>query len=254
MILEKRYGEDPSKTYRSAKPPPTRPRDHAVAVEAPVIPASSVISCSSAISPVISSCILPLIHGHVYLVIGGVEAIPSVLKIRLRPPSVSIRHFSLPVIRWLGSEKIGCGRFRLWRCVVDMWCDGGRPAMFHVDVEYSTIGLNSPSVAIRALYVHESPRTFSLLNVAMTFSAPALSMKTISAITVGDEVIILQLVISPPIGVMADSMSADVVPGAKLLPTTTYGPAKPRMLIPVPAARTVIWLSVPFEAYSVSAA
>ena len=97
-------------------------------------------------------------------------------------------------------------------------------------------------------------RTFSLLNVAITFSAPLLSMKTISAITVGDEVMTLQLVISPPIGVMADSMSAAVVPGAKLLPTTTYGPASPRMLIPIPAPRTVTGLLAPFKVESVCSA
>lgn len=49
--------------------------------------------------------------------------------------------------------------------------------------------------------------------------------------TVGAELMILQLCISPPLGTIADSMSAAVVPGAKLLPITTYGPAVPRMLI-----------------------
>lgn len=92
--------------------------------------------------------------------------------------------------------------------------------------------------------------TFSLLNVAITFSAPILSTKTISAMTVGDDVITLQLVISPPTGIIADSISAAVVPGAKLLPTTTHGPAKPRILMPLPARRTVTWLLVPLEAGS----
>ena len=72
--------------------------------------------------------------------------------------------------------------------------------------------------------------TFWLLNVAITFSAPALSVNTISAMTVGVDATILQRWISPPIGSIADSMSAAVVPGAKLLPCTTYGPAKPRIL------------------------
>lgn len=48
--------------------------------------------------------------------------------------------------------------------------------------------------------------------------------------TVGEEVMTLQLCIFPPLGTMADSISAAVVPGAKLLPITTYGPAIPRML------------------------
>jgi len=55
----------------------------------------------------------------------------------------------------------------------------------------------------------------------MTLSALFFSLKTISAMTVGEEVKILQLCISPPLGIMADSISAAVVPGAKLLPTTT---------------------------------
>jgi hypothetical protein len=74
-----------------------------------------------------------------------------------------------------------------------------------------------------------------LLKVAITFSAPPLSVKTISAMTVGDDVKIWQDCISPPSGVIADSMSALVVPGAKLLPMTVYGPASPRIVIPVPS-------------------
>lgn len=50
--------------------------------------------------------------------------------------------------------------------------------------------------------------------------------------TVGEDDNILQLCRTPVLGTMADSMSAAVVPGAKLLPITTYGPAKPRMLNP----------------------
>ena len=52
--------------------------------------------------------------------------------------------------------------------------------------------------------------------------------------TVGEAVSILQLCISPPLGIIADSMSAAVVPGAKLLPMTTYGPAVPLILISSP--------------------
>lgn len=67
--------------------------------------------------------------------------------------------------------------------------------------------------------------------------------------TVGVDVIILQLSISPPLGIIADSMSAAVVPGAKLLPMTTYGPAVPRMLISSPNVR-----ELPFRGDWVTAA
>ena len=87
--------------------------------------------------------------------------------------------------------------------------------------------------------------TFSLFNVAITSSAPPLSMKTISAITVGDDVMTRQECISPPTGIIADSISADVVPGAKLLPTTVYGPASPRILIPMPASWTFLLVFTP---------
>ena len=46
----------------------------------------------------------------------------------------------------------------------------------------------------------------------------------------------IQEIIGPPTGSMADWMSALLVPGAKLLATTTYGPAFPLMLKPLPAA------------------
>ena len=59
----------------------------------------------------------------------------------------------------------------------------------------------------------------------------------------------LQLLTSPPTGCIAASMSAAVVPGAKLLAITTYGPADdgfamPRMLIegPVGTLRMFAWL------------
>ena len=74
----------------------------------------------------------------------------------------------------------------------------------------------------------------------MTVSALCFSLKIISAITVGVDEIILQLCISPPLGIMADSISAAVVPGAKLVPTTTYGPAVPRMLSSSPGLFAVV--------------
>jgi len=49
--------------------------------------------------------------------------------------------------------------------------------------------------------------------------------------TLGEEDINLQPDISPPMGAMTLSMSAAVVPGAKLLATTQYGPAAPRIVI-----------------------
>ena len=52
----------------------------------------------------------------------------------------------------------------------------------------------------------------------------------------------MQLNIGPPLGCIADSMSAAVVPGAKLLPTTRYGPgAVPRMLISPSSVPTLSW-------------
>jgi hypothetical protein len=49
--------------------------------------------------------------------------------------------------------------------------------------------------------------------------------------TLGEVEINLQPDMSPPMGAMTLSMSAAVVPGAKLLATTQYGPAAPRMVI-----------------------
>lgn len=52
----------------------------------------------------------------------------------------------------------------------------------------------------------------------------------------------MQLNIGPPLGCIADSMSAAVVPGAKLLPTTRYGPgAVPRMVISSSSGPTLSW-------------
>lgn len=121
---------------------------------------------------------------------------------------------------------------RLASCTCEALCRRPKDSISRTLVPYSCIKM--------------SMHTFSLLNVAITFSAPLFSAKAISANTVGEEVMTLQLKISPPIGVMADSMSAAVVPGAKLLPTTIYGPASPRILIPFPAPRTFTWLLTPF--------
>ena len=101
--------------------------------------------------------------------------------------------------------------------------------MLHVDMEDTPISLGA-CVKLERSESNVAQGTFLLLKVVMTLSALCLSTKTISAMTVGVEVMILQLCISPALGTMADSISAAVVPGAKLLPITTYGPARPRML------------------------
>lgn len=88
-------------------------------------------------------------------------------------------------------------------------------------------GMSDPAMSSR-----HRDFTFLLLKVEITLSALLLSANIISAMTVGVEVMILQLCISPTVGTIADSISAAVVPGAKLLPITTYGPARPRMLNP----------------------
>lgn len=79
--------------------------------------------------------------------------------------------------------------------------------------------------------------------MAMMLSAPSLLSTTISAITIGLAFSIRQLVTTPPTGVMAFSMSAAVVPGAKFCAMTTNGPARPRIVIPLlnapPAAAIV---------------
>lgn len=58
-------------------------------------------------------------------------------------------------------------------------------------------------------------RTVWLLNVSMTLSAPSLLSKTISAMTIGCDLSKRQLWTIPPMGVIALSISAAVVPGAK---------------------------------------
>lgn len=57
--------------------------------------------------------------------------------------------------------------------------------------------------------------TVLLLNVSMTLSPPSLDANTISIIKNGCVLTTLQLIISPPTGVIALSTSAGVVPGAK---------------------------------------
>ena len=75
-------------------------------------------------------------------------------------------------------------------------------------------------------------RTVWLLKVSITFWAPSLLSNTISAITIGRCLMMRQLSMMPPTGVMALSMSAAVVPGAKFWAITTYGPASPRIWKP----------------------
>lgn len=82
--------------------------------------------------------------------------------------------------------------------------------------------------------------TLWLWKFATTLSAPCLSAKAISAVTVGYVDTTLQLTIAPPTGSSADWISAAVVPGAKLLPITTNGPEPaPLIEIPMPLLRTV---------------
>lgn len=79
--------------------------------------------------------------------------------------------------------------------------------------------------------------TLLLLNVSMTLSASPASEKPISAMTVGCAAISLQNCSSPLTLRITLSMSAAVVPGAKLLAITAYGPpAAPLMLMLPPFA------------------
>ena len=71
--------------------------------------------------------------------------------------------------------------------------------------------------------------TLWLWKLAIIFSAVHLSAKAISAVTDGLCEITRQLNTGPEVGSRADWMSAAVVPGAKLLPTTTKGPEAPLM-------------------------
>ena len=73
------------------------------------------------------------------------------------------------------------------------------------------------------------------------FSAVHLSWKANSAVTFGLCPVTRQLSIGPVVGSSADWMSAAVVPGAKLLPTTTNGPEAPLMDRPPLGCRMVAW-------------
>lgn len=110
--------------------------------------------------------------------------------------------------------------------------NGGCGAVSHVDIEEAAVGLSAVSFWPCDMRDPGEGFTFLLLNVPMTASAPARSVKHISAITVGDDATSLQYIISPPTLAMTLSMSAAVVPGTKLLAMTMYGPpAAPLMLI-----------------------
>lgn len=75
----------------------------------------------------------------------------------------------------------------------------------------------------------------------MTWSASPTFVKPISAMTVGCAASSLQNCRSPPTLRITLSMSAAVVPGAKLLATTTYGPpAAPLMLMLPPPFPTAV--------------
>ena len=67
----------------------------------------------------------------------------------------------------------------------------------------------------------------------MILSAPSLLSNTISAMTIGLDFSSRQLLTTPPTGVIAFSISAAVVPGAKFCAMTTNGPASPRIVIPL---------------------
>lgn len=67
----------------------------------------------------------------------------------------------------------------------------------------------------------------------MTRSAPSFVSNSISAIVIGCVLRIRHLLTKPPTGSIALSMSAAVVPGAKFCANTTYGPASPRIEMPL---------------------
>lgn len=81
--------------------------------------------------------------------------------------------------------------------------------------------------------------TVLLLNVSMTFSPPSLDANAISTMMNGCVLTISQPTISPPTGVIALSISAAVVPGAKFCAMTAKGPASPRIVMP--ASRVWFW-------------
>lgn len=73
----------------------------------------------------------------------------------------------------------------------------------------------------------------------MIFSPPSLEANAISTTMNGCVLTISQLTISPPTGVIALSISAAVVPGAKFCAMMAKGPASP--LIVMPASRVWFW-------------
>jgi hypothetical protein len=90
--------------------------------------------------------------------------------------------------------------------------------------------------------------TFWLLKVDTTLSAPSLDSKIISAMTLGLSVIMRQLRHTPPIGVIALSISSAVVPGAKFFAMTIYGPASPLIDIALDALAGPMTLNWVFRA------
>lgn len=87
--------------------------------------------------------------------------------------------------------------------------------------------------------------TFWLLKVSTTLSAPSFVSKIISAITFGRSAIKRHPKTTPPIGVIALSISAAVVPIAKFFAITVKGPASPR--IEIPGFDVPIMLNCPAE-------
>lgn len=72
------------------------------------------------------------------------------------------------------------------------------------------------------------------LKVSITRSPPSRDAKASSKRRNGFDLTMRQLRISPPMGVIALSISAAVVPGAKFCARIVKGPARPRIVIPMP--------------------
>lgn len=106
-------------------------------------------------------------------------------------------------------------------------------ANFGIDTKDTAVGLWERISWAFKMKRNNGWHTVWLLKVAMTLSAPSLLSKTISAMTIGCCFSTRQLVTMPPTGVMALSMSAAVVPGAKFCAITTNGPASPLMVMPL---------------------
>lgn len=71
------------------------------------------------------------------------------------------------------------------------------------------------------------------LKVSMTRSPPSREAKAISKMRKGFDLTMRQLTTSPPMGVIALSISAGVVPGAKFCAMTVNGPARPLIVMPI---------------------